>query len=54
MDIELQSEIAKLEEAIWAVEARIDSELDKATRSWWVADLARCDQDLAELRTYCC
>jgi len=52
--VELERVVAELEEEMWAVEERLEVETDKTARNYWAADLARIDQELAELRTYCC
>jgi hypothetical protein len=52
--MDLAHEIDRCEEQIWAVEERIEVEMDRTKRNKWVATLAWLDQDLCELRTLCC
>ena len=52
--MDLANEIDLCEELMWAVEERIEVSTEPAKRNRWVAELARLDQELAELRTYAC
>jgi hypothetical protein len=52
--MELARQIEYCEEAIWALEERIEVEEDKAERNRWVSELAWVDQELAQLREFCC
>jgi hypothetical protein len=54
MDRELTEQIGALEEVSWALEERIGVETDRTERNRWVSELAWIDQELAELRTFCC
>lgn len=52
--MELDKTIGYYEEWIWELEGKIETEPDPDVRNGWVQDLAGADQELAELREFCC